>query len=71
MPTQRSHPRGGWTRRSTLRAGAAAGALGAFAPALLARGARAQAGAGEVLTGSHWGAFYATVEDGRDRKSVV
>ncbi|MFW5678741.1 MAG: trimethylamine-N-oxide reductase TorA [Pseudomonadota bacterium] len=55
----------GWTRRGTLAAGTAMGALGAFGPGLLSRGARAQGAAGEVLTGSHWGAFHATVEDGR------
>ncbi|MBL8590717.1 MAG: trimethylamine-N-oxide reductase TorA [Methylobacteriaceae bacterium] len=53
------------SRRSLLKSGAAAGALGAFAPALLAQGVRAAVPDGEVLTGSHWGAFRAKVEGGR------
>ena len=64
MHDHRVSPGRGWTRRGALKASAAAGALGAFAPALLTRGARAQGAAGEVLTGSHWGAFHAKVEDG-------
>ena len=54
------------SRRRFLQASAITGALGGLAPALLTRGAMAQSGAnGEVLTGSHWGAFHAKVEDGR------
>ncbi|ABD87310.1 trimethylamine-N-oxide reductase TorA [Rhodopseudomonas palustris] len=54
------------SRRSVLNGGAALAALGIFGPSLLAQGARA-AGVpdGEVLTGSHWGAFRAKVEGGR------
>jgi trimethylamine-N-oxide reductase (cytochrome c) len=53
-------------RRAFLRYGAALGALGFAAPSLLASGARAAtAPDGEVLTGSHWGAFRAKVEGGR------
>ncbi len=54
------------SRRAFLRYGAALGALGFAAPSLLMSGARA-AGVpdGEVLTGSHWGAFRAKVEGGR------
>jgi trimethylamine-N-oxide reductase (cytochrome c) len=54
-------------RRSLLRLGTAAGALAAFGPSLLARGAHAASTVpdGQVLTGSHWGAFRATVKDGR------
>ena len=54
------------SRRTFLTYGAALGALGFVGPSLLVRGARA-AGVpdGEVLTGSHWGAFRAKVEGGR------
>ncbi|MFO1061462.1 MAG: molybdopterin-dependent oxidoreductase [Dongiaceae bacterium] len=54
------------SRRTLLSRGAALGALAAFAPSLLAQGARA-AGVpdGEVLTGCHWGAFRAQVQGGR------
>ena len=54
------------SRRAFLTYGAALGALGFAAPSLLMSGARA-AGVpdGEVLTGSHWGAFRAKVEGGR------
>jgi trimethylamine-N-oxide reductase (cytochrome c) len=54
------------SRRAFLRYGAALGALGFAAPSLLMSGARAAtAPDGEVLTGSHWGAFRAKVEGGR------
>ena len=53
------------SRRAFLGYGAAFGALGIAAPALLATGARAATPDGEVLTGSHWGAFRAKVEGGR------
>lgn len=64
MLSRRRSVASGLTRRQALAAGAAAGALGAFAPGLLAQGARAQGAGGDVMTGSHWGAFHATVEDG-------
>lgn len=52
-------------RRTILSYGAALGALG-FAGPLLSGVAQAQTLAdGEVLTGSHWGAFRAKVEGGR------
>ncbi len=55
-----------FSRRTFLGSTAAAGVLGAVAPSLLAPGAAlADAANGEVLTGSHWGAFKATVKDGR------
>jgi len=56
----------GLTRRAFLGSTAAAGVLGAVAPSVLAPGAAQAAVAdGEMLTGSHWGAFKATVEGGR------
>jgi trimethylamine-N-oxide reductase (cytochrome c) len=53
------------SRRAFLSYGAALGALSIAAPSLLATGARAATPDGEVLTGSHWGAFRAKVEGGR------
>jgi trimethylamine-N-oxide reductase (cytochrome c) len=53
------------TRRGVLQAGLAAGALGVSGLSLLSRGAKAAAASGEVLTGSHWGAFRMKVADGR------
>jgi len=53
------------SRRAFLSYGVALGALGIAAPSLLATGARAATPDGEVLTGSHWGAFRAKVEGGR------
>ena len=54
------------TRRRFLGDTAALGVLGAVAPGLLAPGAaRAAVPDGEVLTASHWGAFTASVKDGR------
>jgi trimethylamine-N-oxide reductase (cytochrome c) len=53
-------------RRSLLKLGAAGGVLAMFGPTLLARGAlAADAANGEVISGCHWGAFRATVKDGR------
>ena len=58
--------RAGLSRRAMLKAGLAAGGLGLSGASLLGNGARAApAAATEVLTGSHWGAFRATVEGGR------
>jgi trimethylamine-N-oxide reductase (cytochrome c) len=53
------------SRREALRTLTAALAGGALAPGVLTRGALAQGHSGEVLSGSHWGAFWARVEDGR------
>ena len=54
------------SRRAFLSYSVAAGALGMFGPSLLAKGARAEALAnGTVMSGSHWGVFTATVENGR------
>jgi trimethylamine-N-oxide reductase (cytochrome c) len=53
------------SRRSFLSYGAAIGALGFIGPSLLAEGARAAGSDGEVMSGSHWGAFRAKVEGGR------
>ena len=54
------------SRRDFLYGTAAAGIFGAMAPSVLAPGAvEAAVANGEVLTGSHWGAFKATVEGGR------
>jgi trimethylamine-N-oxide reductase (cytochrome c) len=50
------------SRRQLLATGAA---VGMFGPSLLAHGARAAVPDGEVLTGSHWGAFHAKVQGGR------
>ncbi|RZT42433.1 trimethylamine-N-oxide reductase TorA [Cupriavidus agavae] len=53
------------TRRRLIQAGLAMGALGAVRPGLLVPGARAAPpGPAEVLTGSHWGAFYMRTERG-------
>jgi trimethylamine-N-oxide reductase (cytochrome c) len=54
------------SRRAFLNYSAAFGALGLAGPSLLVEGARAEGVPdGEVLTGSHWGAFRAKVEGGR------
>ena len=53
------------SRRAFLSYGVALGAMSIAAPSLLATGARAATPDGEVLTGSHWGAFRAKVEGGR------
>ena len=53
------------TRRGILQGATALGAMGVLAPAWLRAGAAQAAGMdGEVLTGSHWGVFYAKVEGG-------
>ncbi|SFC62227.1 trimethylamine-N-oxide reductase TorA [Tropicimonas isoalkanivorans] len=53
------------TRRGVLQGATALGALGVLAPAWLQAGAAHAAGMdGEVMTGSHWGVFYAKVQDG-------
>ncbi|CAH2603280.1 trimethylamine N-oxide reductase 1 [Rhodovastum atsumiense] len=53
-------------RRSLLKLGAAGAALSMFGPSLLTRGAAAAMPAnGEVMNASHWGAFKATIKDGR------
>lgn len=53
------------SRRDFLKSVSAIGALGAISPSLLMSGAAFAAANGEVLTGSHWGAFRAEVKDGR------
>ncbi|MCB2100311.1 MAG: trimethylamine-N-oxide reductase TorA [Rhodobacterales bacterium] len=64
--SHRQHLRAGYSRRAFLEGAVAAGAFGLIAPSLLARGAAAATMKdGEVLTGSHWGAFKAKVEDGK------
>src|SRR5207344_2006809 len=45
--------------------GVAGGALAMFGPALLAKGALAAGADGEVISGSHWGVFRASIKDGR------
>ena len=58
----------GFSRRQFLEAIGAAGALGMLGTgtSLLSFGAAAaEAKSGEVLTGSHWGAFRAKVQGGR------
>ena len=52
------------TRRGVLKGGAALGALATLAPALLKSGAAHAEAAREVISGSHWGVFWAGVEDG-------
>ncbi len=55
-----------FSRREFLEAIGAAGALGIIGPSLLSFGAAAaETKSGEILTGSHWGAFRAKVQDGR------
>ena len=54
------------SRRDFLKGATALGAFGIIAPSLLHSGAAHAAMAdGQVLTGSHWGAFHAIVKDGR------
>ncbi|WP_319529863.1 trimethylamine-N-oxide reductase TorA [uncultured Cohaesibacter sp.] len=54
------------SRRDFMKGATALGAFGVFAPSLLRAGiARAAGPDGQVLTGSHWGAFHAIVKDGR------
>lgn len=57
--------RSGLTRRSFLGTTAVAGLSALVGPSLLGVGAAQAAGSGEVLSASHWGAFNATVTDGR------
>lgn len=52
------------SRRDFLN-GSLAIALGCAAQPLLATGAKAQTAEQKILCGSHWGAFYGRVEDGR------
>lgn len=53
------------SRRHFLGSAGAVTALGALGPSILAPGAARAATNAEVISGSHWGAFHATVEDGR------
>ncbi len=53
------------TRRRFLESAASITALAAVAPSVLAAGTARAATDGEVISGSHWGAFHATVKDGR------
>jgi trimethylamine-N-oxide reductase (cytochrome c) len=53
------------SRRRLLASGVALGTSGLFGPSLLISGARSAVPDGEVLTGSHWGAFRAKVQGGR------
>src|SRR6266568_2276503 len=63
--TMRSAP-GGIPRRKLLAVAASAGAMGWLGSStFLSSVAHAQAPAREVLSGSHWGAFHAKVENGR------
>ncbi|MFO1035790.1 MAG: trimethylamine-N-oxide reductase TorA [Geminicoccaceae bacterium] len=59
------NPGFGLSRRDAVRGLSAAVAMGALAPSLFTRGAWAQGASGEIMSGSHWGAFWAKVEDGR------
>ncbi|GAB2713341.1 trimethylamine-N-oxide reductase TorA [Halomonas garicola] len=60
-------PVSAFSRRRFLQGSAATVALGSmpFSMSLLSRGALAQTGQQEMLSGSHWGAFKGIVEDGR------
>ncbi|WP_311948778.1 trimethylamine-N-oxide reductase TorA [Halomonas piscis] len=60
-------PVSAFSRRRFLQGSAATVALGSmpFSMSLLSRGALAQSGQREILSGSHWGAFKGVVEDGR------
>ncbi len=53
------------SRRKFLGLAASAGIAAFFAPSLITTGHAADSGAREVLTGAHWGAFKARVENGR------
>ncbi|MFD0980319.1 trimethylamine-N-oxide reductase TorA [Tropicimonas aquimaris] len=59
------HHRTEISRRGVLKGATALGALGLLAPSAWVNPARAAIADGEVLTGSHWGAFYAKVEGGK------
>jgi trimethylamine-N-oxide reductase (cytochrome c) len=52
-------------RRHLLASAAGVGAVSLFGPLLLTSGTHAASADGEVLTGSHWGVFYAKVQGGR------
>lgn len=67
MPTESTSQGMSLSRRGFIKSALATGALGATGASLLVPGARAAADAGqkEILTGSHWGAFYMRVENGR------
>ncbi len=58
-------PGGAVSRRRFLGTAAATAALAAVSPAVLVPGRARAAASDEVMGGSHWGAFRATVEDGR------
>lgn len=53
------------SRRDFLKGASALGAFGVLAPSIFKAGAAQAAGHKEVLSGCHWGAFRATVKDGR------
>lgn len=55
----------GLTRRGFMGSTAAAGLGAMFGQSILGAGAAQAATSGEVLTGTHFGAFYATVTDGK------
>lgn len=57
--------RPGLSRRGFLGTTAAAGLGALFGPSILGAGAARAAASGEFLSGCHWGAFYATVTDGK------
>lgn len=52
------------TKRRFLQGSAAAVALGSMPMTLLSRGAQAQTGRHEIISGSHWGIFKGVVENG-------
>ena len=58
------HNTNGLSRRTFLGTTAVAGLGALFGPSILGMGAAHAAGGGDVLTGSHWGAFRASVKDG-------
>ncbi|MFG5381753.1 trimethylamine-N-oxide reductase TorA [Yoonia sp. R2-816] len=58
-------PHRGLTRRGFLETTSLTGAAAVLGPSVLGAGMAQAAQNGEVLTGSHWGAFHATVTDGR------
>lgn len=57
--------RHGHTRRDFLSSAATVGLSALLAPSILGAGRAKAAASGEVFSGSHWGAFHATVKDGR------
>lgn len=57
--------RAGLSRRGFLGTTAAAGFGAILGPSILGAGAARAATNGEFLSGCHWGAFYATVTDGK------